>query len=240
MPFQIPGDPVEWPGNPEPVDGKCNARLGNKFLRELAATGRTGMPTCYCGQTAGSGTPHKGTGTCKLHLGNARTQIAKADRAIVEQTLAELVAELDAPPPLRDPFIELWELAAITKQWQRVCQIKMGEIQDMVIEDKTGVEHPKAIIDLFQQALDRSIVVMEKLIKNDIRRKVQGIREDHARLIGGLVQSVWDDPRLELTDRQVEMCKIVFREKFPSIAPLLELDDVPTIDAEGWEDDDAA
>ena len=240
MAWNRDGDLMEWPGNPAPVDGNCNSRLSNKFLRGLAAGGMANIPTCYCARVAGHGTAHKGTGTCKMHLGNTHQQIAKADRKNVEATLRELVESLGVPEPLRDPYIELWDIAAITTQWMKVAQIKMAELKDMVIEDATGVEHTREAIAIWERAIERARDTMNMLIKNDIRRKVQGIREEHARLIGGLVQSVWDDPRLELTDHQVEMCKEVFREKFPSIAPLMELPDVPVLDADGWEDDDAA
>lgn len=222
-------------GTAEPNPEKCGSRL-----TKPKSNWPTGMVR-YCGNVKGMGTTHLGIGRCKFHLGSVKTHIRSAERVKVASTLKEISESLGVPTPLRDPYIELWDLAAKVLQWGGILESKMAELQSLAVTDISGVEHSREVIALWERAIDRSVDTLLKMSKLELRKKVIEIQQNHAEAVSDLMNSVVEDERMELTDDQTETFRFLMREKFPQVADRLVMKDIPiipTLEIEGTEIDD--
>jgi hypothetical protein len=216
-------DGKKMAGSAEPQPDKCASRLTKPKPNWPAGMVR------YCTLEKGHGTSHKGIGTCKFHLGSVRTHVRAAERVKVAATLEEISKSLGTPAPLRDPYIELWDLVATSVQWKKILEAKMAELTSLQVTDISGQEHSREIIALWERASDRTGDFLLKMTKIDLRRKVMEIQSEHGQAISELMNAVRDDDRLQLTDEQIKTFNDVFREKFPQVEDRLFLRDIPEI-----------
>ena len=144
---QFPG--TKLPGTETPEEGCCGAKLRSKDLKEIGLIR-------YCGNKAGKGTEHLGTGTCKWHLGATKKHTKGAIVTQAKKELAMLSETLDEAPGIQNPEIEAWMLASKMKQWTLILENKMGELNGMLATvDDAGVEHVRALIEVLERAWER-------------------------------------------------------------------------------------
>jgi len=212
-----PGKPI--PGNPEPVDGKCNALLNgqNKGLREL------GIQTeRYCGRDAGWGTDHKGQGCCKYHLGNAPKHEIAAVRAYVLDKLEKRRALMENPPPLRHWTVELELEARRAKAWASLIDSELLNRTDLFTITQTGKEEEIALIVTAREAHKDFTELVKFVSKMDLANKKLELQQEQARAIAAVVLGVCLDSSLSLTDEQVEKIRALLKEALVKITATLQ------------------
>lgn len=95
-------------------------------------------PGRTCAQPAGWGTPHSGTGRCKLHGGSVRQAVIKAQR----EAATELTRTYGAPRTIdpRDGIIEEYYRTAGAVSWleQIVADLSRDDLVWGVVEERTG------------------------------------------------------------------------------------------------------
>lgn len=231
---EYPGKKI--PGMPEQRDGYCNAKLRDKTIRDLGIVR-------YCSKNAGYGTvTHVGYGTCKFHGGSTpngatsgeRLMIKEESNAIVikERPLPRTVGErLSAPSPIAPPEVEVLKLAGEMKEWASVMREKISDLSSFDITDAAGIEHARALVELYERALDRYSELIQFMIKIGVRERVVAIQEQQGQALASLVLSLITNPQLNLSTIQIDLARTLFSERARAMGSRLSPDW-----AEGLED----
>ena len=170
------------PGSAEPVLGKCGSKLHKWDDPEDDRFGR------YCTRPAGAGTPHPGEGCCKMHLGNTPRHLIKHERNAVVAEVRSLAERLGEPEPIGDPIVELYKLTGKIKQWEQIATEKMSELEDLTSFDRQGVERARAMVEVWERAVDRAAATYASLTKLGIMQHKADLEEQHAKLLYSIVR----------------------------------------------------
>jgi hypothetical protein len=225
-------EPFKLPGSPTPEEGNCGGMLHVKGDDDP----RRGR---FCTRPAGWGTTHAGIGKCKLHGGGAPNHIKHAEKIKVKKEVTRLQEMLGKPTSLKDPYVELWDLTAEVKQWYEISRDLMSELEDVnPNQDRTGVEHTRELIAMFERAQLMLRDTLLAIAKLDLARRLVDLEEAQAFAIGRAVLGVTDSPELGLTDDQLDIAHRLLGSALKDLAPVLRdkgmpnWDEVETITAE--------
>jgi hypothetical protein len=206
----------KMPGNEAPIDGKCNAKLRDKRLRELSLVR-------YCNKTAGMGTTHFGKGTCKWHLGSTEKHTVSAVREQMKDEINTLSARLNEATPIGPPEVEAWLLASKMKQWTLLLEEKLDELNEVLaVTDKAGVERTRALIEIIERAWERFQSALEFMLKYDLKKRVVELEEQQAQLVGAAFMAIILNPTMQLTEAQIDFARNMFAESMNELGPQLE------------------
>ena len=205
------------PGMPEQLDGYCNSRTRDKKLKDLGIVR-------YCSKNAGYGTTHVGYGNCKFHGGASpngqtsgeRMMIKKESEAVVvqERQIPRTISErLSTPSPIAPPEVEVLMLAGEMKEWASVMREKISELTHFDVTDAAGIEHARALVELYERALDRYSELIQFMIKIGVRERVVAIQEQQGQALAALVLSLITNPQLALTAVQIDLARTLFSER---------------------------
>jgi P27 family predicted phage terminase small subunit len=160
----VPDGSSMTPAGPAPThDGKCG---GKKKQSEGT-----------CTQAAGWGTPHPGTGRCKLHGGCAPSSVIAGINAGAER----LLYQRDAPP-VTDPLSALQRLAGRAAAWEDIIGEKVNEMRSIRYSTEGG-EQLRAEIAVMERAMDRLGKLLVDIAKLNIEDRLAGVRESTARML---------------------------------------------------------
>jgi len=213
---EYPGKKI--PGMPEQLDGYCNARLRDKTIRDLGIVR-------YCSKNAGYGTiTHVGYGNCKFHGGSTPNGATSGERMMIkEESNAMVVKEaqvpatvgqrLSNPSPIAPPEVEVLLLAGEMKEWAGVMRERISELSSFDITDAAGVEHARALVELYERALDRYSELIQFMIKIGVRERVVAIQEQQGQALASLVLSLITNPQLNLSGAQIDLARTLFSER---------------------------
>jgi hypothetical protein len=152
-------------GNSAPIhDGKCG---GKKKQSEGT-----------CTQAAGWGTPHPGTGRCKLHGGCAPSSVTAGVSAQAEK----LLYQRDAPP-VTDPLSALQRLAGRAAAWEDIIGEKVNEMRSIRYSTEGGGEQLRAEIVVMERAMDRVGKLLVDIAKLNIEGRLATVREATAQML---------------------------------------------------------
>jgi hypothetical protein len=206
----------KMPGNAEPVEGKCNAKVRDKRLKELGFVR-------HCNKTAGMGTNHLGEGTCKFHLGATLNHVKSAVRVQMGRELSTLSERLGEAAPIGPPEVEAWMLASKMKQWSLMMESKLDELNGAIeTTDKAGVEHARALIEILERAWERFQSSLEFMMKYDLRKRVIELEEHQASLVGAAFMAIILSQDLKLSESQIDLARNLFATKMREMGPDIE------------------
>lgn len=205
------------PGMPDQLDGYCNSKLRAKTLRDLGIVR-------YCSKNAGYGTSHVGYGNCKFHGGSSPNGVTSGQRMMIkEESDAMVVKEaqlpktlgerLSTPGPIAPPEVEVLKLAGEMKEWTGVMRERMSELSTLDITDAAGIEHARALVELYERAIDRYSELIQFMIKIGVRERVVAIQEQQGQALASLVLSLITNPQLNLTAIQIDLARTLFSER---------------------------
>jgi len=140
-----------------------------------------------CARPAGWGTDHVGVGRCKLHGGMTPTQRAGAALVLEERRARSMIVRLGAPREIDHPVFELIKLASETVEWQSILRERLGDLGTLSTTDTLGVERERAIVVLYERALDRSAKILTEMAKLDLAAKAMKLNQAAA---GDVVEAV--------------------------------------------------
>lgn len=145
-----------------------------------------------CARPAGWGTPHPGSGSCKLHGGNTPNgQISAA----TEQAKRELAA-LDVQP-VGDPLNQLAILAAQVLAWRDSMAGKVNELTSLRYEsynDTGSSEQLRAEVALWERALDRCERVLTAMARLNIDERLAKISERQIGIMEAAIRATLAEP----------------------------------------------
>jgi hypothetical protein len=166
-----------------------NGRNGSGHARCGAHCRGSGQP---CQLPAGWGTGHVGAGRCRKHFGSTPNHQEHARRVLIERAEASALAELHRldVEPMINPLQALAELAAEARAWQAILRAQVAELAALTERAPDGVERVRALVLLFERAMDRAATfaatmcklnIDDRIVKlNDRIAEVQGERLAHA------------------------------------------------------------
>jgi hypothetical protein len=151
-------------------------RTGHDRERCGARTRSSGQP---CQLPAGWGTDHIGAGPCRKHLGSTRNHQEHARRVLAERAEASALAELHriGVEPLGNPLEALAELAAEARQWQMILRRQVAGLESLSSTAPDGVERVRAVVILFERAMDRAAAFAAMMAKLDIDDRIFKLNE---------------------------------------------------------------
>lgn len=204
------------PGTAEPEPGACGARLRSKDLKELGLVR-------YCGNKAGKGTTHVGSGHCKFHGGAMPNNTKAAVREEAEREVKRLSEQLGEAPGIGNPEIEAYQLASKMKQWTLILEKKMDELNEILATvDESGVEHVRALVEILERAWERYKSALEFMLKYDLRKRVLELEEHQAQLVGQAFMAIILNHSLQLDEQQIDLARQLFAQQMQALGPALE------------------
>lgn len=145
-------------------DGKCGGKK------------KQGDGTCT--QPAGWGTPHPGTGRCKLHGGCAPSSVAAGIQAQAER----LLYKHDAAP-VTNPLEALQALAGRALALEQVIGEKVNELRSLRYETEGGGEQIRGELQVLERAMDRCGRMLTDIAKLGIEDRLATIRQKTADML---------------------------------------------------------
>jgi len=148
--------------------------------------GEDGRPRCSAkARTAPGGVCHgrraHGTERCRMHGGSSPQARAKVARAQVESDMRTLVQLVDNGP-VHDPLTALKELAGEVVGWKDFMRKKVEELDTLSYSTDYG-ETAKAVVQLFERAMDRAGDFLFKIARLNIDERLAAVTESQAKMI---------------------------------------------------------
>jgi Zn-dependent oligopeptidase len=149
-----------------------------------------------CGQPAGWGTPHPGTGQCKLHGGcmpnNRRAAASERARKEVMRLGFEPVAD-----PLAQLASVAGELVAVKDRLREHVE-RLTQIRTLSAE---GTEQVRAELSAYQQALRDTVSVLAVMARLNIGERMAKVSEAQLELMEKALRHALEDAGLGLEEQ---------------------------------------
>jgi hypothetical protein len=124
-----------------------------------------------------------GATVCAIHGGKAPQVIAKAQERLVEAESRVLLERLGAPDSLGNPVDELLAIGAEARSWLTVLRERVSELNSLTSTDKLAVERERAVVTLYERALDRTGRLLAELVKLNLDARRVAIDEMQTEMI---------------------------------------------------------
>jgi hypothetical protein len=216
------------PGSAEPLEGKCGARMRDKRAKEL------GLER-FCQQRSGKNTPTVGQEgvRCSLHGGATKSHQKAAVEKVMSKEFVTITEKLGDLTPLGPPEVEAFQLATKAKRWLEYVEGQMGALGELANTDRAGIEHARAVVEIFERAMDRMQNYLAFALKFNLASRVVELEERQARLIAQAYISIILSQEMKLSEKQVATAREMFAEKMTELGPSL----VPTWSTDTPQDD---
>lgn len=157
--------------NPTPRPYDC-AKCGEEHTRCLAHQRGSGKPC--------RGQPLDGQDVCRVHGGRQPAALEKATVRIEELRARSILERLERPAPIEHPVLELLAVAGETREWQRILRERLDELGSLYVTDTFRVERERAVVVLYERALDRSGRLLVDLAKLDLQARALKLNQQTA------------------------------------------------------------
>ncbi len=122
-----------------------------------------------------------GTNRCQFHGGKSPQVQAAIRRRTEEPHCRTLLERLGEPEPVGHPVEELLGIASEAKSWLGVLRERPSELRSFESHDRTGAEQEKAVVSLYERALDRTGRILHELARPRPRPLTSFLLRDAAR-----------------------------------------------------------
>lgn len=139
-----------------------------------------------------------GSTVCKAHGGMAPQMRRKAERNLLAAKLSKLMP--DRFQPCDDPLEALALLAGEVVAWKDLLHSKVQELSELSDFDFAGVEHARAIVELYERAMDRATATLSVIAKLKLDERLVRLSERQTEIVVLAVEKTLAD--LELTQEQ--------------------------------------
>lgn len=118
---------------------------------------------------------------CRIHGGSTQRGKEKAAYAKVERQMRAYLEQFDIGP-IHDPLTALKTLAGEVVAWKDAMRAKVEEMDRLHVSTEYG-ETAKAVVQLFERAMDRASDVLFKIAKLNIDERLAAVTEHQAQMI---------------------------------------------------------
>jgi len=136
-----------------------------------------------CRRPAGWGTDHVGAGPCKLHCGSTPSVSQSYRDQLVAQEARSTLERLGIPERLGNPVEELLAIGAEARAWLGVLRARVSELDELDINDKIGRQQERALVALYERALDRTSRVLTDLVRLDLDSRLVRLQENQVAMM---------------------------------------------------------
>lgn len=130
-----------------------------------------------CTQAAGWGTPHPGTGRCKLHGGCAPSSVI----AGIEEQARRLLYKHNAAP-VADPLEALQRLAGRALALEETIGELVNNLRSVRYETEAGGEQLRSEVAVLERAMDRCGKILVDIAKLNIEERMARVTEAQAEM----------------------------------------------------------
>lgn len=180
---------------------------------------RRGTP---CKLPAGHGTDHPGIGRCDHHAGATPTHRAHAERVLLERAEASALADLHriGVEPIGNPLEALAELTAEARQWETILRRQVADLESLSQMTPAGVEQIRAVVVLFERAMDRAAAFATMCAKLNIGDRIFRLKARINEEIGQQIVGVFDRSlsEMNLSEEQWRIAREVFPRELRALA----------------------
>lgn len=126
--------------------------------------------------------PVKGTSRCRMHGGTSPKAKEKVHRDRVESDMRDLAALMGSRGPIHDPLTALKELAGEVLDWKDAMRKKVEELDSLEYSTDYG-ETARAVVQLFERAMDRAGEFLFKIARLNIDDRLAAVTELQSQMI---------------------------------------------------------
>jgi hypothetical protein len=176
----------------QPDSDRCFKHDGRPIPRQCSAHSK--QTGARCGNSA-----EPGLSVCRFHGSRSpRAQAKKLERATEAKALV-LLENLsdDDHQPVVNPVVELSKLAAEVLYFKDVFRDEVAKLQTLETYDATGAEEVRAIIRLYERAVDRSQRLLVEMSRLDLDARLVRLDELQADLMFTAVIAVLNELGLD-------------------------------------------
>jgi hypothetical protein len=194
-------DRPSWANRPPPPP---HIRQGYRLDDDTGILyGADGRPRCSAkARNAPGGVCHahrnKGATRCRMHGGSSPKSQQKAARDRVEADVRELLATMDIGP-VHDPLTALKNLAGEVLAWKDAMRLKVEELDRLDVSTEYG-EAARAVVQLFERAMDRAGEFLFKIARLNIDERLAAVTESQAKMIEDGFFDALDEAGIPPTD----------------------------------------
>ena len=141
-----------------------------------------------CEQPAGWGTPHPGTGRCKLHGGCAPSSVI----AGINEQARQLLYKHDAGP-VADPLEALQRLAGRALALEETIGELVNNLRSVRYETETGGEQLRSEVAVLERAMDRCGRVLVDIAKLNIEERLARVTELQVQIVSDALAATFRD-----------------------------------------------
>lgn len=138
-----------------------------------------------CTRPAGWGTPHPGTGRCKLHGGCAPSSVT----AGIETRAERLLYKHDAAP-VADPLEALQRLAGRALALEEAFGQLVNDLTEIRYDSEGGGEQLRAEVAVLERAMDRCGKLLVDIARLNIDERLARVTERQAEQVSAALSAV--------------------------------------------------
>lgn len=127
---------------------------------------------------------------CRSHGGAAPQVLAAAAERREEARAAATLSSLGEAAPVTDPLGSLLRLAGEVQAWLAVTRDRVEDAEHLVAIGAAG-EQERAIVRLYERALDRAAKLLEGIARLDIEARLTAIAERDMARVEAAYADVW-------------------------------------------------
>jgi hypothetical protein len=198
-----PGDPST---DPNKWMVRCTAIVTNKDTgaeRQCGKNAVRGLNRCQVHGAAHPAAKEMGERVMKDRVEQHRLQ-----QLITEHGLSEEEA--------LNPLLQLQKLGIETLAVKQYFLEQMAQLEEMVYDDRLGIEQVRAMVQLYERAADRANRLLVDMARLDIDNRLAKISERQGDIIATILEKVLS--RMNMPDDNREMAKTYLQEEFNRLA----------------------
>jgi hypothetical protein len=133
-----------------------------------------------------------GIGRCDHHGGATPTHEEHARQVLLGRAEQSALAELRhlGVPPMGNPLEALCELAAEARHWERILRRQVAELESLTAVTPAGAEQARAVVTLFERAMDRAAAFTAMLARLNIDDRIVEVGSRISRAQGEQIADV--------------------------------------------------
>lgn len=201
--FAGPGDPND---DPNKWMVRCNALVTNRETLEQRQCGKNAL---------------RGLDKCHVHGAGHPAAKAMGERIMQDRVEQHRLKQLIEQHGLSEeealnPLLQLQKLGVETLAVKQFFLEEMAKLEDMVYDDRLGIEQVRQMVMLYERAAERASRLMVDMARLDIDNRLAKISERQGDIIATILEKVLS--RLDLGDERREQAKGYLTEEFQRLA----------------------
>jgi hypothetical protein len=141
-----------------------------------------------------------------------------------------MLDRLGKPKPLGHPVEELLAIGAEVRAWLGITRERLAELSSLTSVDGSGVERERALVTVYERALDRAARVLTELARLGLEERLIRVEEVRARQLLAAVVDALDRAAVPVHYRES------FRRELAAGLRALVTGDVITVEIDHQED----